>query len=136
MEHIMSAPDSFVGKSSAGIERANRLISLKANPGWWDLIRLSQDLVDEATAACADFGGWDPQQIVVLKVRMQTAKEYQRLLIDRVNIAIQHGVEEARAALPTMPEKSATEILEQGDYVRQKVLERFEEIDTRSPGSY
>lgn len=126
----------FEQVSTPNIERANRLLSLKSHPGFLDVLRLSQELVKEAADLCADYPGWDPQQITVLKVRMQVAKEHHRALIGKIMEAIQIGIEEGRAALPSMPEKSSTEVMEQGDLVRQAVLEKFEDADMRAAGSY
>lgn len=138
----MSAPDTAVPvpntqlATSPNIERANRLISLRANPGFLDLIQISQQLVKEAVDTCTNFPGWDKDQIVVLKVRQQAATEHHQQLIQRFIAAIQSGIDEARANASTLPAKTAGEALEQGDYIRQEVLKNFEEFDNRVPGSY
>ena len=132
----MSASQPFVPTTTVNIERANRLMSLKANPGWWDLIKLSQELVDGAQSTSTDFGGWDPQQIIMLKCRAQAAKEHHQLLLARINDAIQSGIDEARSTFSTLPVKTAEEIVEQGDLVRQEVLKRFEDMVNRVAGSY
>ena len=126
----------FVPTTTFLIERANRLISLRAHPGFIDLLRISQELVDEATAVSIDYGGWDPQQIVVLKSRAQAAKEYHSRLIGKVMEAIRDGMEDASANASILPEKTPGEALEQGDYVRQKMLEKFDDMDARPAGSY
>lgn len=126
----------FVPTTTPAMERANRLISLRANPGFFDLLRLSQELVDSTTAILVDYGGWDAQQITVLKVRAQAAKEHHDLLLAKINEAIQLGISEGREVNSTLPAKSAEEAVEQGDYVRQKVLQHFEAEDGRLPGSY
>jgi hypothetical protein len=133
---VSEAGSPFVQSTTPTIERANRLLSLRAHPGFLDLLRLSQELVQEAADTCADFGGWDPHQIIVLKVRMQAAKEMHQALLVRLQNAIQDGLDEAKARISTMPEKTPAEILEQGDYVRQRVLQNFEEQDNRTAGSY
>lgn len=123
--------------SASVIERANRLLGLCSNPGFRDLQQIAQDLVQSATDQCADYGGWDAQQIVVLKVRMQCAKEMKELIFAKIKEAIRAGNEE-QAAAPNLYEKTAAEIIEQGDYVRQQVLTKFAELDAegRLPGSY
>jgi exosome complex RNA-binding protein Csl4 len=126
----------FVATTTPTIETANRLISLRSHPGYLDMLRIAQELVQNAADVCADFPGWDPQQIVVLKVRMQTAKEFKDLLIAKINEAIRAGVDEARAQISSMPNKTVEDAVDQGDFVRQKVLENFEEQDNRSAGSY
>ena len=120
------------------IERANRLIALRAHPGFLDLIRLSQEMVDEAIASTSDYPGWDAQQITVLKVRQQAAKEHHKRLFGKINEAIAAGIEDGVANLSNLPEKTAVEMMEQGDFVRQKVLQRFDQMDEdlRAAGSY
>lgn len=126
----------FVPTTTPAIERANRLISLRSHPGFLDVIRISQEIVHSAADICADYPGWDAQQIVVLKVRMQAAKEHHQLLLARINDAIQDGIEESSTLADSFPEKSAAEAVDQGDFVRQQVLQRFEETDNRPAGSY
>lgn len=128
----------FETTTTPSIERANRLLSVRENPGFRDLIRLSQEMVDSAQAACTDFGGWDPMQITVLKVRAQAAKEHHAMFFGKIQEAIQGGVDEMRAQLASMPDKTSQEVMEQGDYVRQRVLENFEDHDAESrlPGTY
>ena len=116
------------------IERANRLISLKAHPGFIDLLRISNDLVQEATTTLVIYPGWDKDQISVLKARAQAAKEHHEQLFTRIIRAIQEGINEAKES--ELPGKSVSDALEQGDYVRTAVLEKFEDLDSRIPGSY
>ena len=130
----MSEP--FVPTTTPNIERANRLLGLRSHPGFMDLLRLSQEIVQSAADICADFGGWDAQQIVVLKVRMQAAKEHHELLIAKMQDAIRAGVEEDSMRRSSMPEKSPEDVLAQGDYVRQEVLTKFDEMDSRAAGSW
>jgi hypothetical protein len=132
----MSATQPFPQTTTPNIERANRLISLKAHPGFFDLLALSQELVQSSADQCADYGGWDAQQIVVLKVRMQAAKEHHQLLISKILEAIRTGVDEQMAMSATLPEKTVGDVVEQGDYVRQQVLTKFDEFDTRPAGSF
>jgi hypothetical protein len=127
----------FEPQTTPNIDRANRLISLRENPGFRDLIRLSQDLVDAAQAISTDFGGWDPMQIVMLKCRAQAAKEHHALFFAKIQELIQMGTDEMREQIASMPVKTATEVMEQGDFVRQRVLETFQDNDeTRLPGAY
>jgi len=121
---------------SETIDRANRLLSLRANPGFRDVFQMSQEIVDSITATAIDYPGWDMQQLMVLKARAQAAKEHHELFFAKLQEAINDGVREATAS--TLPEKTAAEILEQGDYVRQEVLAHFSEMDgdNRIPGSY
>jgi hypothetical protein len=135
---VTAATAPFVPTTTPNIERANRLISLRSNPGFLDLLRLSQELVDEAVETCSDYPGWDPQQMVVLKVRQQCAKEHHRMILVKINDAIQSGVDEMKSHLAanTLPEKTAEEAVDQGDYVRQETLKKFDEFDSRPAGSF
>jgi nucleoid DNA-binding protein len=130
----------FIAITTPTIERANRLMHVQTLPGFLDIIRISQELVKDADDACADYGGWDPQQIVVLKVRMQAAREHHALLLKKIKDAIEAGILEQKAAMesakPT-PEEIRSAI-EQGDLVRQAVLTKFDQKDAeqRTAGSY
>src|ERR1700688_5208476 len=94
---VTQATAPFVPTTTPNIERANRLMALRAHPGFIDFLRLSEELVRDAADICADYPGWDAQQIVVLKVRMQCAKEHHQMLISKMQEAIQAGIEEGRA---------------------------------------
>ncbi len=133
---VTATSSPFEQTTTPAIERANRLMSLRTHPGFLDLIRISQEMVKAAADVCADYPGWDAQQIVVLKVRMQAAKEHHELLLAKINEAIREGIEEATARAASLPAKTAEEAVDHGDYVRQRVLEKFEEMDGRVPGSY
>ncbi len=129
--------DPLISSESPVIARANRLMSLRANPGFQDAFRLSKDMADEAGRISITYGGWDPQQIMVLKARAQAALEHHELFFAKITEAIREGIAE-QAASVTLPEKSVEEVLETGDLVRQQVLTRFDEFDSESrlPGSY
>lgn len=133
---VTEASSPFIQETTPGIERANRLHALKHHPGFPDLVRITQDLVQEAINACTRYPGWDSQQIVVLKVRQQCAVEFHDAVLVRIDNAIQAGIAESRALMANLPEKTASEIVDQSDYVRQKVLESFQEQDNRVAGSY
>jgi hypothetical protein len=121
---------------SAIIDRANRLMGLRDHPGFADLMQISQQLVTEAVDSTSDYPGWDKDMMVVLKVRQQAAKEHHIALTQRVAAAIQAGMEEARANVANFVQQPVAEMQEQGDYVRQAVLTKFEEEDNRVPGSF
>lgn len=134
---VTQATAPFVPTTTPAIDRANRLMGLRSHPGFSDLIRLSQDLVQQSADILIEYAGWDPQQIMVLKARAQAAKEHHLKLISIINDAIEIGIAEQRALQNTLPEKTAAEAVEQGDYVRQQVLTRFREMDDmRVAGSY
>ena len=127
----------FVSTTTPTIERANRLISLRAHPGLLDFLRISQEIVATATDALVDFGGWDKDQVMVLKVRAQAAKEHHTLLLTKLQSAIDAGLDEAKDATDAVLQKSAADAVDQGDFVRQQVLSRFaERDDLRAAGSY
>lgn len=121
------------------IERSNRFLSLKAHPGFYDLILLSQQLVQEASDQSRDYPGWDPQQMVVLKCRAQASHEHHEALLARMQNAINTGIAEATRLIAEhqLESKTAAEVIDQGDYVRQAVLEEFGKMDeTRASGSF
>jgi hypothetical protein len=136
---VTEATRPFEPHTSPAIDRANRLMALRVHPGFQDLMSISVDLVNDARAAADEFGGWDAQQIVMMKVRSQAAKEHHQALLGRMSLAISAGIAEARENQNSMTAapKTAAEALDQGDYVRQAVLAKFEEMDDiRVPGSY
>jgi hypothetical protein len=137
MSDEQNSNSPFVAVTTPTIERANRLLGLRAHPGFMDLVRISQEIVQIAADICADYPGWDPQQIVVLKVRMQCAKEHHALLLAKINEAILAGIAEQSVA-QNLPKKSASEAMDQGDLVRQEVLTHFADMDedNRPAGSY
>lgn len=132
----MSSPTNPVVTATDHIQRANRLISLRAHPGFLDLLQISRDLVAVAVENCSGYPGWDPQQMMVLKIRQQSATEHHEMLIAKVLEAIRIGID-AAAAQPAVT-TTAAEAVDQGDYVRQAVLTKFKEKDdeNRIPGSY
>lgn len=137
----MSTQEPFIATTTPAIERANRLISLKDHPGFLDVLRISQQMVNDAVQVCINYGGWDPQQIMVLKVRMQCAQEHHNALIARIQEAIQEGIREAKereeaAKIAQQPTLTPAEVIERGDYVRQKVMEKFNDMDNRVAGSF
>ena len=111
-------------------------MSLRAHPGFPDALRIIQEMIQEASDASAEYPGWDTQQMVVLKVRHQATKELGQAFLVRISNAIQAGIDEGRAMSESLPAKTAEEALDQGDYVRRKMLEHFDEVDGRLPGSY
>ena len=131
----MSEPS--VQSVTPAIERANRLLSLRSNPGFADAWQISKALSDDATRTSVTYPGWDPQQIMVLKARAQAALEHHELFFAKIQEAIVEGVQEQSLQM-NLAEKTPTEILETGDYVRQEVLTHFAELDVenRIPGSY
>lgn len=127
----------YIPTTTPVIEQANRLMGLTAHPGFNDLVRISQMLRDNAIAQVVDYPGWDPQEVMVLKARAQAAKEHHMLLLSTIRDTIEKGImasQEAQADV--LSRATADEALAHGDLVRQKVLERFTELETRPAGSY
>jgi hypothetical protein len=135
----MSATPSspYVSITTPTIERANRLLSLKTHPGFNDIIRLSEEIIAETVEICNNYPGWDKDQMALLFTKQQAAKGHHQRLLYKINEAIEMGTNDQRELAPTLPSKSAEEIIEQGDFVRQEVLTKFAEMDdNRIPGSY
>jgi len=119
----------FPARTTEAIERANRFMALREHPAYNDLFRISQGLVEEATANLIDYPGWDKDQIAVLKARAQAAKEHHKLLFVKIAEAIQEGIGEAKQSL------SEREKAEQSDQLRAAVLSHMDG-DVRVGGSY
>ena len=130
--------EPFVQTTTPVIERANRLLAVRAHPGYLDILRIAKEIADSATTVLITYPGWDKDQISVLKARAQAATEGYELLIAKINEAIMEGVTEARAAVNAGVIEAQTneEAVETGNIVRQKVLQKFDEMDTRVPGSF
>ena len=133
---VTAATAPFVQTTTPAIERSNRLMSVRQNPGYIELVRIANEMAQEAVVANTTYPGYDTQVMWVLKIRQQVAAEYAQMFFTRVQNEIQAGLDEMRAQITTLPVKSAAEAVDQGDYVRQAVLQKFDEYDSRSPGSY
>lgn len=121
--------------STVAIDRGNRLLSLRNHPGFLDLIRISLDLVQEAGEAEKRFDGWDPMQIIARRERVKGAELHHQALFQRLQEAINEGYLEAQN-LSTGVQKSAAEVIEQHDYMRQRVLQQMGDFESRVAGSY
>jgi hypothetical protein len=132
----VTVANPIADSSTPAISRANRLMSLRSNPGFQDLLQISLQLAKEAADVSIDYPGWDSQQIAVLKSRAQGSKEHHYELLRRIQAAIEAGLAEGRAIKEQLPHMSAEEALETGDFVRQEMLKHFEEEDNRPAGSY
>lgn len=71
---------------------SRRLMSVRNTPGFLDVLRISQQIVDSATAIVVDYGGCKGEEIMLLKIRAQAAKEHHALLISKINAAIEAGI--------------------------------------------
>lgn len=128
----------FEQTTTPNVDRAQRLLSLREHPGFLDLIRLSQELVQTAVDNCSNYPGWDAQQIVVLKVRQQTAMEHHKLLFSKLQQVIDIGLQEGRdlIAARVLESKTPQQIVEESDTLRAKMLESFGDMDVRIAGSH
>lgn len=134
----MSTPSSpFVPTTTPTIERANRLIAVRTHPGFLDVLRLSRELVEEATKTANTYPGWDKDQLFVLHTRAKVAMEHYDALLRKIQEAIETGLEEEKQAQQAAgPAKTPEDVVEQGDHVRRLVLQKFDGYDSRPSGSY
>lgn len=103
--------------------RAIRLGYLTQSPGWPDLVKMLNDLVNEQVSACMAFEGWDKDQKCDLMTRQQTAMQFRDELLKRIQNFL---------LAPDMP---------QGDNPIQAqtladAVNQSGETDTRIPGTY
>jgi hypothetical protein len=106
--------------NEAAQARGNRLLHLATSPGFNDLRQIVRELVQEAADMSADFPGWDAQQIVMLKVRHQCAKEIEQQIFARLNFII-----DSSATPEHNPQRDST------------IPDKNQEFsDSRIPGSY
>lgn len=120
----------FTPRTTETIERANRYLAFRDSPAYHEVFRLSQSLVDGATAALVDYGGWDKDQIACLKARAQAAKEHHALLFATIHETINAGVSEAAQSMGIQ----AT--MEASDKLRDRILSNMDAAESRVPGSY
>lgn len=133
---VTAATRPFEPTTTPAIERSNRLMSVRQNPGYVELVRIANEMAQEAVEANTTYPGYDTQVMWVLKIRQQVAAEYVQMFFSRVQSEIQAGVDDMNAQINNLPAKTAAEAIDQGDYVRQAVLQKFNEYDSRAPGSY
>jgi len=126
--------DPFTPPTPLAVEISNRLQAVRQLPGYLEIMRISQALVEEATAVLVDWGGWDPQQIITLKARAQAAKEHHQMLFTRIQNAIHDGIVEAAEKKDLQTDKSKDSI-HLADELREEVLSNMSD-DQRIPGSY
>lgn len=115
-------------------ERSNRLAAVRALPGFVEILRISAQLVDEATATSVDYPGWDMQQSFVLKARAQAAKEHHEMLFTRIEQAIRDGVAEAAEKKDLQTDKTKDTIRD-ADELREEILSTVSD-DMRVAGSH
>lgn len=76
------------------IERGRRLIDLRQCPGYVDLVRISEKLIEKATEDLISYDGWDKEQAWALQVKANAAKSHHEALLtaieETVRIAINH----------------------------------------------
>ncbi len=126
--------EPFTAPTPLAVEISNRLQAVRQLPGYVEIMRISQSLVEEATAVSVDYPGWDMQQSFVLKARAQAAKEHHQMLFHRIQQAIQDGIMEAAEKKDLQTEKTKDSI-HLADELREEVLSVMSD-DNRIPGSY
>lgn len=127
----------FEQRVTLTVDRANRLLALKAHPGFNDLVALSEQTVSAARAALVDYEGWDRDELLARSIAFRAAVKSHEMLFVRVAQAIQAGIEEA-AALKSSADPFSSDAADMADQLRVMVLQQEKEsnYDTRTPGSY
>jgi len=122
---------------SLAIDKANRLHSLRAHPGFNDLVALSEETVRIAERELVEFAGWDKDELVARSIAFRAAKKSHERLFMGIMRTIQEGIEEA-AILRGSEDPYSREAVEMADELRLKVLQHAEatNYETRIPGSY
>lgn len=103
--------------------RAERLGHLTQSPGWPDLVKIFNDLVNEQVNAVNAFTGWDKDQKCDLMTRQQTAKQFRDEVISRV--------EKILLAQFQPSDDNSEQDATLADELRKKFLN-----ETRIPGTY
>jgi phosphate uptake regulator len=127
-------PVPFGAHTTMGIDIANRLYSLKTHPGYYDLVRMSEGVVQMAEDAFINFEGWDKDELQARSLAFQAAKRFHKLLFSKIEEAIASGIEELRATRQA-EDPFAKEHADMADDLRVAALQ-FESNETRIPGTY
>ena len=131
----MAKPVPFEARTTLGIDIANRLYSLKIHPGYHDLVRMSESVVQIAEDAFINFRGWDKDELQARSLAFQAAKRFHTLLFSKVEEAISSGIEELRAAKQEA-EPFSREVADMADDLRVAALQFADDNETRIPGTY
>jgi hypothetical protein len=131
----------FEARTTLTIDKANRLIALRAHPGFNDLVALSEQTVKLAEDALVGYEGWDRDELNARSIAFRAAKKSHEMLFGRMAHAIQEGIEEAAAvrdANATSGDPYSRDAADMADELRAKVLQHIDETryDTRIPGTY
>jgi hypothetical protein len=129
----------FEQRTTLTIDKANRLIALKAHPGFNDLVALSEQTVKLAEEALVGYEGWDRDELNARSIAFRAAKRSHEMLFGRMAHAIQQGIEEAAAVRDSgAPGDFSAEAADMADQLRVRVLQHMDETkyETRIPGTY
>ena len=138
-EEITNPIIPFEPRTTLTVDRANRLMGLKAHPGFNDLVRLSEETVRAAEAAVTEYSGWDKDELVARSIAFRAAKRSHEMLFTRMAQAIQDGVAETLQQRSEQPLTfDAREADAMAEDLRAEVLRQIDEqnYDTRVSGTY
>lgn len=76
------------GSVASIVALANRFVALKAGPGFHDLVLLGEMLEQEARDAVTNYEGKDPNELFMLNIRSQVARQFIREFFGRIDGAI------------------------------------------------
>jgi hypothetical protein len=112
------------------VNRGYRLTSLTSSPGYIDLQRIAEALIQRARDAYERFEGWDAMQILALQQRIKTSIEFRDQLFATVNQQIEASRQqelsihaEEHSAKPEMQKA------DEADELRAKALALFESMN-------
>lgn len=134
----ISLTNPFEARTTLSIDMANRLFALRGQPGFIDLIRLSEETVKVAEDAFVNFDGWDKDELAARSIAFKAARRFHQMLWSRVESVIQGGIEEARQARQeAVDDPFGKDAADMADNLRVAVLERQSDMyDTRVSGTY
>jgi len=122
----------FEPRTTLAVDRANRLHSLIAHPGWNDMVALSEQTVKIAEDALVNFEGWDRDELVARSIAFRAAKKSHQRLFNGIQQAVQAGVEEA-AVLMDSEDPFSRATADMADDLRVRILQHEEQ--TRNEGA-
>lgn len=135
----ISVKNPYEATTTMSIDIANRLYSLRAHPGFNDLVRLSERTVKVAEDAFVMYEGWDKDELNARSIAFRSARRFHEMLWGLMENTIQNGIAESRQAQEavSLEDPYGEEAANMADHLRVAVLKRTDEsYDSRVSGTY
>jgi len=123
-------------KGNPVIERGTRLFQLRQTPGYADLFRISEAIVQQAANAVLRFDGWDKDQRNDLALIAKATLKHHELLFDELDKAVREANEEHEAELLRQAEaRTAQAAATEADQLRADTFKKFDDVEREFAGN-